>query len=154
MTPEALAALHARCFGSAPRPWSAAEFADLIALPETLLRTAPQGFALGRVIGPEAEILTIAVAPEARRRGIAAALLAALEAEAADRGAEEAFLEVAETNGPARALYAAAGYDRVGCRPRYYATTDGTRADALILRKALGPPGPRPRQAAFPRKIN
>ncbi len=137
MTPEALAALHALCFDATPRPWSAGEFTVLIAQPETLLLTAPHGFALGRVIATEAELLTMAVSPQARRRGVASGLLRAFEAAAVLRGAMEAFLEMAETNAPARALYAAAGYDRVGCRPRYYAANGGAGVDALVLRKDL-----------------
>jgi ribosomal protein S18 acetylase RimI-like enzyme len=57
-------------------------------------------------------------------------LRAALLAEAAKRGAMDLFLEVAEPNLAARALYAGAGADEVGRRRRYYA--DG--ADALVLR--------------------
>ena len=62
-------------------------------------------------------------------------LLQALLHEAAARGATEVFLEVAESNAAARALYAKAGAQEVGRRRRYYA--DG--ADALILRMALKP---------------
>jgi ribosomal-protein-alanine N-acetyltransferase len=45
------------------------------------------------------------------------------------------FLEVAERNGAARALYAAAGFAAAGRRRRYY--PDG--ADALVLRRSLTP---------------
>ena len=83
----------------------------------------------------EAEILTIAVAPAAHRQGIGAALLAAAMAQAALRGAAAMFLEVAEGNAAARALYAAAGFRQSGRRRRYY--PDG--ADALVLRRSLNP---------------
>ena len=98
MTPGALAALHARAFTDAPRPWSAAEFAALLAAASTLLVARGEGFALGRVAGPEAELLTLAVDPGARRRGLGRALVGAFEATAAARGAEEVLLEVAVTN--------------------------------------------------------
>ena len=136
MTPEALAALHARAF-TTPRPWSAAEFGALLAAPGTFVLGDAAGFVLGRVIAGEAELLTIAVAPEARRQGKGRALVAAFEAEALQRGAREAFLEVAASNAAARALYLAAGYARVGQRKAYYEEPDGTRCDALVLRKDL-----------------
>ena len=56
MTPEALAALHARCFPAHPRPWSAAEFSDLIGNRLNFLLIRPQGFLLGRVVADEAEL--------------------------------------------------------------------------------------------------
>lgn len=139
MTPEALADLHARCFGTAPRPWSAAEFSDLLALPTTLLEADPDGraFALARRAGPEIEILTICTDPAARREGRAARLLATVEDTARGLGASEAFLEVGETNLPARALYATAGYVPAGFRKDYYQGPAGARAMALVLRKPL-----------------
>jgi ribosomal-protein-alanine N-acetyltransferase len=93
----------------------------------------PLGFALGRVQADQAEILTIAVRPGARGQGVGRALLNALLTEAAKRGALDLFLEVAEPNAAARALYAGAGAKEVGRRRRYYA--DG--ADALVLRLSV-----------------
>lgn len=133
MTPERLAALHATAFTDTPRPWTAAEFARFLAEPAVLLVADPDGFALGRVAGPEAELLTLAVAPAARRRGLATALVARLCAAAAGAGAGEMLLEVAEPNVAARALYARAGFAEVGRRRRYYGAVD-----ALVLRCALG----------------
>ncbi len=133
MTPEALAALHRLCFEGAPRPWTAAEFAALLSDRSAVLVTGPDGFALGRVAGDEAELLTLAVDPGRRRLGTARALVAALEAQVSARGAREMFLEVAETNTGARALYAGLGYAKAGRRPRYY----GPGIDALILKKIL-----------------
>jgi ribosomal-protein-alanine N-acetyltransferase len=139
MTPEALAALHGRCFDAAPRPWDAAEFAALLEAPGTLLVTRAGGFALGRVVGPEAEILTLAVDPAARRRGIATRLVAELEGAATARGAREAFLEVAADNAAARALYTGLGYAQAGLRRDYY----GSGTDALVLTKILPEPAER-----------
>lgn len=136
MTPEALADLHARCF-TMPRPWSRDEFADLLASPHVFLVSRPQGFALGRVIAGEAELLTIAVAPQARRTGLGHALMRDFEAKARTLAAQEVFLEVAETNTPARALYRAQGYAEAGYRKSYYQAPNGARIDALILRKTL-----------------
>lgn len=132
MTPADLAALHARCF-TTPRPWSEADFAELIASPLVFLLTAPQGFLLGRVVAGEAELLTVAVAPEARRTGTGRLLLAHFAEAARARAADCAFLEVAQDNAAARALYAGAGWQEAGRRKGYYRTPDGERVDALVL---------------------
>lgn len=133
MTPTDLAALHAACFAAHPRPWSAAEFADLLASPLNFLLSRPQGFLLGRTVADEAELLTLAVAPAARRQGIGAALLADFAATSRVRGATVAFLEVASDNAPAIALYTGAGWSRAGQRRNYYAPG----IDALLLRHGL-----------------
>jgi ribosomal-protein-alanine N-acetyltransferase len=138
MTPDTLAALHARCF-TTPPPWSAASFAALLDSPHVFLHHDPagRGFVLGRVAAGEAELLTIATIPEARRGGLGRAMMAAFEAEARARGAETAFLEVAETNAPARALYAACGFAEAGRRRGYYLAEGGAAVDAMILCKSF-----------------
>lgn len=137
MTPDALATLHAGCFAETPPPWTAAAFAAALAHPGSLAVFADGGAALGRVAADEAEVLTLAVMPEARGRGLGQMLVAALEAAARNRGAEVMFLEVAETNAPARRLYARLGYAAAGRRPRYYTRHGAEPVDALVLRKAL-----------------
>lgn len=138
MNPEALAALHARCF-TTPRPFTAAEIAGLLDSPHVFLCTRPDGFALGRALAGEAELLTIAVDPARRRQGLGRALLGDFDTGARARAATEAFLEVADGNAAARALYAAAGWQPAGRRRGYYRDPDGSRDDALLLRKALAP---------------
>ena len=140
MSPDDLARLHAAAF-TEPRPWTAAEFAALLAAPGVFLLTAPNALLMGRTLGPgpgaEAELLTLAVHPDARRRGRARTLLACFDAEAAARGADRAFLEVMATNAPALALYRGAGWREAGRRPGYYRAPDGAPVDAVILDKAL-----------------
>ncbi len=92
----------------------------------------PEGFILARAVADEAEVLTLAVDPAARRRGWGGLLLRGALAEVARRGAESLFLEVSEGNAPARALYARAGATEVGRRRRYYA--DGSDALVLLIR--------------------
>ncbi len=135
MTPDALAALHAACF-TRPRPWTAAEFASLLASPFTFLVAQGGGFALGRAVAGEAELMTIAVPPVARRQGQGRALLTAFLAEALVRGADSAFLEVAADNRPAIGLYRAGGFAETGRRRGYYADAAGG-VDALIMARAL-----------------
>ncbi len=79
-----------------------------------------------------ADVLRVAVAPEARGRGVARTLLDALLGQAGDR---PVLLEVAADNAAALALYAAAGFLAIDRRSGYY----GTGRDALVLRRA--PPG-------------
>lgn len=147
MTAAELAALHAACF-SVPRPWTAQEFATFLAMPQVLLTGAPQGFALGRVIFDEAELLTIAVDPAARRRGTGRALVSDLMAGATARGARAMFLEVSRENGAAIALYRASGFAEAGFRKAYYSDA-GRPIDALVMRRDLSAVGPD--STVFPR---
>lgn len=136
MTPEAMADIHAQAFSST-RSWSVAEFRDLISHPGTIIAGDDRAFALLRVTLDEAEVLTIATAPAHRRKGFGRAVLAQGEDMVQTAGATAVFLEVAEDNGPARALYAQAGYAQVGRRPGYYLPKDAAPVAALVLRKAL-----------------
>ena len=133
MAPEQLAALHGRCFVT-PRPWTAAEFDGLLSAPGCVLLTAADGFLLGRIAGGEAELLTLAVAPEARRAGQGRALVGRFLEQCQAQGAEAAFLEVASDNAAALALYRRTGWEAVGRRPRYYAPG----IDAVVMRHGLG----------------
>jgi len=132
VTPDDLARIHAACF-TRPRPWSAAEFEALLHDPSVFLLTQPDAFLLGRIVLDEAELLTLATAPAARRQGHARALLQRFTDTASQRGAICGFLEVASDNQPAQALYHGDGWLQAGVRPGYYAPG----IDALILRKAL-----------------
>ena len=132
MTPDDLARVHALCF-TRPRPWSATEFRNLSEAPGSLLLTDGAAFLLGRVIGPEAELLALAVDPAARRRGQGRALVTRFLAAACAQGAETAFLEVAADNRAAIALYAATGWTEAGRRRGYY----GDGIHALVLRHDL-----------------
>lgn len=95
------------------------------------------GFILARAAGGEAEILAVGVLADARGQGIGAKLVDAAAREATDRGAEAIFLEVAEDNSAARALYQRCRFQVVGRRPGYYVRPGETVA-ALILRRDLG----------------
>ena len=128
-----LAAIHAEAFP--PREaWGEDAIALQLAMPGVFGLLHPRGgMILARVTEDEAEVLTLAVAPEVRRQGVAAALLAGAMAAAREQAARTMVLEVAIGNTGARALYERAGFVEAGRRPRYYA--DG--GDALILRARL-----------------
>ena len=137
------AVLHAEAFDQPhDRPWSEAAFAELLDQPGVFAVDSPEGFIRMRAVADEAEILTLAVRPAARRGGQGARLVGEGVLAAAARGASRVFLEVAEDNAAARALYQKAGFLKAGRRPGYYAGTDGSRRDALLL--ALNLPGTLP----------
>ena len=124
-----LAAIHAACFSPAER-WNANIMGLQLGLLGGFGLLHPAGgFVLARVTADEAEILTLAVQPTARRGGLGRQLLRAVMDEASRRGAKKLFLEVAPENAAARALYASFGFIQVGHRPHYY--PEG--GDALVL---------------------
>ena len=94
------------------------------------------GYVVALVVGPEAEIADLAVAPNARRLGIGRALLEQIIVEVATAGVRTVYLEVRESNHAARTLYASNGFGTVGRRRGYYRTPV---EDALVLRRHLGP---------------
>jgi len=139
MTPQALAALHAAAL-SATRAWSEQEFASLLSHPGTFAIGSQHSFVLIRTVADEAEILTLATAPEKRRQGLARATLRQAEDRAKTQGARIIFLEVAEDNIAGISLYVTAGYAEVGRRPGYYTPDKGPPVAALVLRKSLTTP--------------
>jgi len=134
----AMAAVHAQAFEA---PWDAKAFADLMDGAGVFGLLAGDEAALGvilcRVVAGEMEVLTIGVAPAARRRGVGKALVVAAVGAARQAGAETAFLEVAVDNAAAAALYAGLGFRRAGVRRGYYDRGDAGRADALVMRLDL-----------------
>lgn len=136
MTPERLAQIHAMCF-TVPRPWSADEFRDLLAQPSVHLIEDQHGFALAMLMGPEAELLTLAVDPDHRRQGIATVLMDRLEQFCSEHTVQELFLEVVDTNAPARALYQQRGFVPKGARKDYYSDPKGVKSSAVVMAKTL-----------------
>jgi ribosomal-protein-alanine N-acetyltransferase len=136
MNIDDMARLHGRCF-TTPRPWSAAEIAQILANPHSFALNGPHGFLLGQAVAGEAELLTIAIDPNQRRQGIGRALVVQFCDAARQKAAQTAFLEVAATNVPAISLYKAAGFTQSGLRRSYYIGSDGTPIDALVMACAL-----------------
>lgn len=133
--PARLAAIHARAITPA---WTEAALRDLLDQPGVWAEAEADGFILMRQAGDEAEVLTLAVLPEARRAGRGLALMQAALACCLDRGVSDVFLEVAADNAAAQALYRAVGMTEGGRRRGYYARSDGPPVDALILTLNLG----------------
>lgn len=93
------------------------------------------GYVVALVVADEGEIADLAVAPEARRRGIGGLLLDRVAAEAEELGIRSLYLEVRESNVAARALYQSRGFTAVGRRRGYY---QHPTEDALLLRRDVG----------------
>ena len=129
---SALAAIHAECFEH--EIWDAAAIAGLLVSPGVFALSDENrdGFVLVQVVGDESEVLTLAVRPAARRRGLATSLVLAGAERASEDGAAVMFLEVNIGNIPAIALYKGLGFAPVGVRKAYYATPHGMREDALV----------------------
>ena len=132
-----LAAIHASAF---PRPWSTLDFERMLGergiVADGLFlgrATKPSGFVLSRIVLDEAEIITVAIAPEARGKGHARTLLTPHLDALSRRGVARVHLEVEEGNGPAIALYRRAGFRETGRRAGYYHKADGTKASALTM---------------------
>jgi ribosomal-protein-alanine N-acetyltransferase len=138
----ALASVHGASFAHG---WSESEFDRLLtdrAVVAQLARAeggrgAVLGFILSRRAADEAEILTVAVVPRARGRGIATDLVRRHLGRLAALGVARLFLEVEEQNEPALRLYRRYGFREVGRRPRYYRDSGDPPASALILRRDL-----------------
>ena len=121
--------LHRACFPD--KPWSAQDFADLKKSGCDII-ASQNGFIVWRTVVDEAEIITIGVRPEARKNGIATAMLTLVENDLKKRGVKKIFLEVAENNFPAKKLYEQNGFIQISIRPKYY---DGV--DAILMEKNL-----------------
>jgi ribosomal-protein-alanine N-acetyltransferase len=115
-------------------PWSTQDFRDCVTFAQFLVAEADgqvAGYVVALEAADEGEILNLAVAEGGRRRGLGRALVQAMVASLQDRGVRQVFLEVRDSNAPARALYAAFGFKEVGRRKGYYRRPV---EDAIILR--------------------
>lgn len=120
--------------------WTSAQCAGLMPMPGVWLSLARSdgdviGFALGRIVLKEAELLLLAVRQDGQRKGIGRMLLDRFILVAASRGADRLHLEVRAGN-PAMNLYLKAGFAEVGRRKNYYTGSDGQIYDALTLTRA------------------
>jgi ribosomal-protein-alanine N-acetyltransferase len=121
--------------------WNARQIVQAVAAPGGFLHVARAerllGFALCRSVADECELLLCAVSPLHRRAGIARALLDASMARGRDRGMKRIYLEVRESNLPARRLYECAGFRPIGLRPGYYRGVTGQSVAAITLSRTL-----------------
>ena len=118
---------------SADHPWSAESVRAMLDLRTTrawvYCGPEPRGYLLASSVAGEGELLTIGVRPDARRRGIASALMGAMERSWQRDDVQRGFLEVRADNTPALALYERHGWMPDGRRADYY----GPGRDALKM---------------------
>jgi ribosomal-protein-alanine N-acetyltransferase len=134
--------LETSTFGS--DAWSPAMMRADLAQPHCYYLVASRESEPGRLSGyagllsprgaSDADIQTIAVAPDARRHGLGRALMNALTAEARERGARQLFLEVRADNPGAQTLYDSLGFEPIGVRRGYYQPDN---VDAIVMRLNL-----------------
>lgn len=126
-------------------PWTPGSFRGLFGQPHVLATVAVDGdavtgYAIAWVVGDEAELANLAVAPARRGTGIAKALLDGLLASLDAQGGAHVYLEVRDSNAAAQALYRSRGFTAAGRRKGYYTKPD---EDAVIMRRARGAADPR-----------
>ena len=114
---------------SLPKPWSEEIWREELSSPFGLYMVLAEGGALSGHVGlklifDEVHVMTLAVRPERRRRGLGQALVEAALADPASAGARRVYLEVRPSNLAARALYSSLGFTETGVRPRYYGDED------------------------------
>ncbi len=134
--------LHARAF---PPGWSAQDFREHLDRESDHVRTISvaerlAGFVIARLADGQAEILTLVVDPQRRRRNYGRTLMTMIEESVAKDRAEIMFLEVAADNQAAIRLYQKCGYQPCGRRPGYYRREVGGRIgriDAIVYQKHL-----------------
>lgn len=120
-------------------PWKRTTFSGLLSRADTDLLAAAEGarllgYAVCWTVVDQAELGNVAVAPDARGRGVGRRLVEAALERVGRRGARECFLEVRESNLGAQALYRECGFEVVGRRRRYYTAPV---EDALVMRADL-----------------
>ena len=137
---DVIARLHATLFDDAWTKESVAALMDrpgahpVLAIERATSRAC--GFGLAQMAADEAEILSIGVATASQQNGVGGILLLSLHRAVAAAGGTKLFLDVAEDNAAARALYRRCGYVEVGRRRGYYARP-AARIDAILMRAEL-----------------
>lgn len=126
-------------------PWSRGNFIDSLAAGyRAELRLDEQGRCLGYSVAmpgfEEMHLLNLTVAPRHQRQGHAWAMLQLLCEAARQRGDHKLWLEVRQSNEPARRLYERFGFGEVGLRKSYYPAPQGRREDAMVMSLDLQEP--------------
>ena len=139
MTEEDVAAVAALEAANFSRPWSYEEFLKTLSDENYIVIIAKDedellGYCVLLCTGEEADITNVCTAPEARGKGVATGMMTALMEEGRSRGVVEFFLEVRESNTPARGLYTKLGFEEIGLRKNYY---EEPREHAVLMKKGI-----------------
>ncbi|MEM7188460.1 MAG: GNAT family N-acetyltransferase [Pseudomonadota bacterium] len=133
---EIISRILTQSFTTPGQQWSPEATQDILSRPGVWADIHTSGCLIMLTAADEAEVLTIAVCPGARRKGMARELLRRAMNEARRQGVRRLFLEVAADNAAARALYWREDFHEVGRRTGYY-KVDDKRIDALVLARDL-----------------
>lgn len=136
-----VAQLHGKLFDPG---WDEASVAKLLEHPGSTTLVARTGFpkisvgfAVAQMAADEAEILSIGVDEDWQRLGLGKRLVEGVVRSIARAGVKRLFLEVAEDNVAARALYRHCGFTETSRRKGYYPRQGGAAADAVVLSKVV-----------------
>ena len=122
-------------------PWTSESLRQAGEMENSIFLTVTEGdsavgFGCILLVADEGELVDIAVSPAYRKLGLGQMLMTALLTEAANRGAEQIFLEVRQSNTPARNLYEKNGFTAIGLRKKYYKEPV---EDAVLMQCRLTP---------------
>ena len=136
---DILTKIHEQCF---PRYWNRQVFTDFFSVKDTLAllveeENQPIAMMVYRVTFEQADVLTVAVLPVWRRRGIARKLVEGMIEKCQQLGVKKIFLEVEVGNDSAIKLYENMGFTHISRRKLYYQQLDGSLTDALVMMKKL-----------------
>ena len=136
-----MAFLHKAAFGEV-QAWREAAMAELLQLSSVLALGVEGEIGLCALVliqraASDAEILTLGVAPTARRQGLASGLIRAAAAMLGQRGTARLLLDVAADNTGAITFYAQLGFGEDGRRKAYYRREDGPRVDAVLMSRSV-----------------
>jgi ribosomal-protein-alanine N-acetyltransferase len=137
-----LAAIHEECF---PNYWNTNDFTNFFSVANTFAAlianpdksNAPLGMMVWRIQHEQADIITLAIIPSHRRRGLARKLLHYALEHMKEAKVNNIFLDVENGNAPAIRLYETHDFAYVRRRRLYYRQKDGSYTDALVMSKKL-----------------
>lgn len=133
-----LATLHSICFPNSLEAYSEYLFLEMLRTPSySFSLYGAHGFGIVRSGKADAEIITIAVHPKKRRNGLGQKILNDLIKKVIYESKPEIFLEVATENTAAIKLYKKCGFKKINLRIRYFKKKDGSKSDAVLMRKIL-----------------
>lgn len=137
---ELLSQLHTHCFA---KGWGPLEFESFFERKGVFMALAyhedalPVGFVVCWLIEDQCDLVSMGVLPDHRRDGVGLMLLDYALSEAKHMGAKAMLLEVNLHNKAAQTLYAEQGFEKFGIRKEYYSNADGSKTDAICMRKPL-----------------
>lgn len=121
-------------------PWTLQQYAETLADSHLNFFVAESeeglvGYAGGKLLFDEAEIYSVAVDPSYQGRQVATRLVRLFIQHCENQGVNTVFLEVRESNIPARTFYEKLNFTKIGRRPNYYTHPV---EDAILMKCTIG----------------